>query len=126
MSWRNLFRRPVEVKLQVLAIKGEDVRDFGPEFWEGIARLFILVPGLRQAWEMDLSDAIKALSEVPPKPEFEGERIRLSQLVTDIKRNLDLPSIAVARVNAIRAEQAQDLAQGEKKPLGVSNLVQGA
>jgi hypothetical protein len=126
MSWRNLFRRPVEIKLQVLAIQGEEVREFSLDHWEGIARLFILVPGLRQVWEGDLSDAIEALSKLPTTPEHQGERIRLGQLVTDLKRNLDTPRHAVDRINAIRAQQAQDLSRGEPKPHGLNNIVQGA
>jgi hypothetical protein len=116
----------VEVKLQILAIKGEDVREFTLDHWENFARLFLLVPGLRECWEADLSAAIDALSKVPPRPEFEGERIRLAQHVADLKRNLDIPRLAVEHINAVRAEQAKDLARGEKKPQGVANLIEGA
>jgi hypothetical protein len=127
MSWlRKWFRRPVEVKLQILAIQGEEITEFSLDHWEGIARLFILVPGLRQSWERDLAGAIDGLSAVPPKPEFEGERIRLAQLVVDLKRNLDLPRLAVSHINTIRAQQAQDLAHREPNPQGISNIVQGA
>lgn len=121
MSW--LRKRQVEIKLQVLAIQGEEVREFTLDHWEGISRLFILVPGLRQSWERDLAEAIESLSKVPPKPEYEGERIRLAQLVADLKRNLDLPRLAVAQINRIRAQQAQDLARGEQKPQGITNIV---
>lgn len=126
MSWRNLFRRRVEVKLQILAIQGEEIREFSLDHWENIARLFILVPGLRQVWEGDLSDAIEALSKLPTTPEHQGERIRLGQLVASLKRNLDTPRMAVDRINAIRAQQAQDLARREPKPHGITNIVQGA
>lgn len=129
MSWlRKILglRRPVEIRLQVLDIKGEPVREFTLDHWENISRMFLLVPGLYDILAGQFDEELAKLAILPATLEAERERIRLSQAVGDLKTFLDLPRRAVAEINRIRAQQAQDLAQGEKRPKGVSNLIEGA
>lgn len=124
MSWRDLFgiRSPVDVRIQYLAIKGEPVTVFTLDHWQGIARMFTLVPGLQDVLSAELDAALADLGNLPATLESERERIRLSQKVMDIKTFLDMPRNAVGKVNEIYAQQMKDVSGPEAKPKGASNL----
>lgn len=124
MSWRNPFARraPVDVRIQYLAIQGEPVKEFTLDHWQGIARMFTLVPGLQDVLSAELDAAMADLGNLPATLDSERERIRIAQKVTDLKTFLDMPRRAVGKVNEIYAQQMRDQAGPESKPKGASNL----
>lgn len=125
MSWRNWFRRQRVIHHQILTVRGEPIGELDIDHWQGIARMFHLVPGLDHVLQKELDEALQALAGLSAEG-ADRERVRLVQKVTDLKAFLDMPKVAVRYINAIREQQAKDMARGEKKSQGVSNLMQGA
>lgn len=126
MSWlrlflMRLFRVPITVTVQTLEIKGEPVTQFTLDHWHGIAKMFLLVPGLEDVLKADMDAALSQLSALPV--DSDRERIRLAQKVIDLKGFLDMPKVAVSAINQIYTQQLKDQTHPETKPKGASNLV---
>ena len=128
MSWlrlflMRLFKVPMEIRVQTLEIKGEPVSAFTLDHWQGMAKMFILVPGLHDVLSAELDAALDALGALPATLDTERERIRLGQKVTDLKTFLDMPKRAAGKVNEVYAQQLKDQTSPEAKPKAASNLI---